>query len=114
MKSEKSHFQLIKDLYVKSYEKSLSLQSLQDLDEFYQWFFDYYKQFSIKRLWHTPEWKQMRESLLFFHHKCIKCGSDQNLVVQHKRPWVRFGFFDPFYNRCSFYSWQKYRKLRNK
>ena len=112
MKIKESHYQKIKDFYVKSLEKVLNLHSLQELDDFYNWFFSTNKQMPKIRLWHTSEWKSFKNKLLLIQDKCQLCGSDIDLRLQHLRPWLNFIYFNKFYNTCSFYSWQNFRKLR--
>ena len=101
------------------YQKYLLLvdeiKDISDLYEFYENYFDELKSFSKVRVWQTSEWKEKRKEIINKNPFCVKCGSSENLVLQHAIPYPgRFLYFKQFYGKLKLISSLVFKSLRKK
>ena len=90
------------------------VSSLDQLDDFYDWLFNEYKNFDNNNfIWSDKSWKKISDIFLKKYKKCSKCGSSSDLLVQHVVPFPgKFLYFSNFYSHFKHFTWQKYRKFR--
>ena len=98
--------------YLKCVVRVKNMNNLKDLNYFYSWYFNNLREFSKVRFWQTSQWKKYRLKIINNNSVCFVCGSKDNLLLQHTKPYLLFILFERFYKEVTFYSWQKYRKLR--
>jgi ribosomal protein S27AE len=95
--------------FINFYQKYLLLvdeiKDISDLNEFYENYFDELKSISKVRVWQTFEWKEKRKEIISKNSFCVKCGSSENLVLQHTIPYPgRFFYLKQFYGNVKFNS----------
>jgi hypothetical protein len=100
--------------YLMANSKINEIKSIDELTEFYNWFFDFNKKNHI-RLWQSSYWKKKRIELIKQKKVCSICGSDKNLVLQHTKPYPgRFLLLSQVYGLIKRDTFIHFRKLRKK
>jgi len=73
----------------------------------------YDKNYKFKEPWKCDYWKDFRKKFLN-NKSCVKCGSIEDLILQHSPTRYFVIPFDRFYSSLKHMSWVKFRILRKK